>query len=71
MDEPTFWQTLGYDSASKQHLASEWQDIIFAEDLTMAISNFNLHCADPNHKYDQVVKDEQGNPIRMLEHRMI
>ena len=26
---PRFWQILGYSAAEKQHLASEWQEIIF------------------------------------------
>jgi len=51
-----FWTLLGYDPLTKQHLASEWQEIINQDDLTTAIINFNAHCADPNHPYDQVVR---------------
>lgn len=29
----SFWATLGYDPSTKQHLSSEWQDIINPEDL--------------------------------------
>ncbi|MBN3563281.1 sensor domain-containing diguanylate cyclase [Aliamphritea spongicola] len=52
----TFWQTLGIDPAQKKHLASEWQDLIFQEDLALALDNFNKHLADPDHPYDQVVR---------------
>ena len=52
----TFWQTLGVDPAQKKHLASEWQDLIFQEDLALALDNFNKHLADPDHPYDQVVR---------------
>ena len=53
---PTFWRTLGFDPAERQHLAREWQDLIDPEDLEAAIHNFELHCADPSHPYDQVVR---------------
>lgn len=51
-----FWETLGYNPDEKKHLASEWKDIIFEEDLKLASENFEKHCADPNHPYDQVVR---------------
>ncbi len=53
---PHFWTTLGYDPAMKKHLATEWQDLIFQMDLDHAVDNFQKHCADPNHPYDQVVR---------------
>lgn len=53
---PKFWETLGYDPQEKKHFASEWQDIIFQEDLKLAIENLEKHCADPNHPYDQIVR---------------
>ena len=46
----------GIDPATKTHDPSEWQDIIFAEDLQKALENFEKHCADPDHPYDQVVR---------------
>ncbi|ADO78172.1 sensor domain-containing diguanylate cyclase [Halanaerobium praevalens] len=58
---PKFWQTLGYDPEQKKHLASEWQDIIFKEDLKLASENFEKHCADPNHPYDQIVRYRHKN----------
>ncbi|KAB3539014.1 diguanylate cyclase [Alkaliphilus pronyensis] len=56
-----FWETLGYDPKEKKHLAYEWQDIIFKEDLKAATSNFQKHCLDPNHPYDQIVRYRHKN----------
>lgn len=53
---PGFWELLGYDPAEKRHLASEWQNLIHPEDLQNALRNFEAHCKDPNHPYDQVVR---------------
>ena len=53
---PRFWELFGFDPASKKHLASEWQDLIFKEDLEVALDNFQKHCADPDHPYDQIVR---------------
>ena len=58
---PKFWETLGYDPEEKKHLASEWQNIIFKEDLNLAFSNFEKHCADPNYPYDQIVRYKHKN----------
>ena len=53
---PGFWEVLGYDPAKMRHLACEWQKIIHPEDLQNALRNFEAHCKDPNHPYDQVVR---------------
>ncbi len=53
---PEFWRSLGYDPEQRAHLASEWQDLIHPDDLEVALDNFNKHCADPNHRYDQIVR---------------
>ncbi|MEL6793140.1 MAG: PAS domain-containing protein, partial [Pseudomonadota bacterium] len=53
---PEFWRLFGYDPEDKQHLASEWQDMIFPEDGALALVNFEAHCADPDHPYDQIVR---------------
>lgn len=58
---PKFWETLGYNPDEKKHLASEWQDIIFQEDLKLATENFEKHCADSNHPYDQIVRYKHKN----------
>jgi len=51
-----FWRVFGYDPAKKKHLAAEWQDMIFPEDLQVALQNFEAHCADPSIPYDQNVR---------------
>ncbi len=53
---PEFWALLGIDPATKRHDPSEWQDLIFAEDRDLALENFQRHCADASHPYDQVVR---------------
>lgn len=53
---PSFWRTFGYEPREKQHLASEWKDMIFPEDLPTVVENFHRHCADPAHPYDQLVR---------------
>ena len=53
---PRFWTTFGHDPAERAHLASEWQDMIFPEDRELALENFQKHCADPKHAYDQLVR---------------
>ncbi len=56
-----FWELLGYDPEEKKHLAKEWQDLIDPEDLKIATDNFNKHCADPSHPYDQIVRYKHKN----------
>lgn len=58
---PEFWKLFGYAPSTKQHLAAEWQDIIFPEDLEVALDNFHKHCADENHSYDQIVRYRHKN----------
>ena len=53
---PEFWRLFGIDPATKRHDPAEWQDIIFKNDLALAIENFQRHCADPSHPYDQIVR---------------
>jgi PAS domain S-box-containing protein len=58
---PSFWTTLGIDPKTKKHKAEEWQDLIHPDDLKTAIDNFEKHCADPSHPYDQVVRYKHKN----------
>ncbi|MBI3208029.1 MAG: PAS domain-containing protein [Candidatus Solibacter usitatus] len=58
---PRFWTLLGYNPEEKQHLASEWQDLIHPDDLQTALTNFQAHAADPSHPYDQVVRYRHVN----------
>ncbi len=53
---PRFWEVLGFDSKEKKHLAAEWQELIFPEDLEIAKCNLEKHLVDANHPYDQVVR---------------
>ena len=53
---PKLWEVLGYDSKEKKHLVSEWQELIFPEDLEKATENFNKHYENPNDPYDQIVR---------------
>lgn len=61
----SFWRTLGYEPNTKQHLAKEWQNIINHEDLAIALENFQKHCENPNHAYDQIVRyrHKEGHTI--------
>lgn len=58
---PKFWHLLGYEPTEKKHLATEWQDLIYPEDLQLAIRNFEAHCQDPNYPYDQIVRYHHRN----------
>ncbi|MEP2773009.1 MAG: PAS domain-containing protein [Fulvivirga sp.] len=51
-----FWEVLGYDPEKMPHKASAWQHIINEKDLAVAIDNFQKHCINPDHLYDQVVR---------------
>jgi len=60
-----FWEVLGFDPNKKEHLVKEWQDLIYPEDLKVALNNFEKHCKDPNHPYDQIVryKHKDGSTV--------
>ena len=51
-----FWEVLGHDPANRAHKTSEWQDLIHPDDLKTAMRNFEAHCQDPSHPYDQIVR---------------
>ncbi|MCX6052758.1 MAG: PAS domain-containing protein [Campylobacterales bacterium] len=53
---PRFWEILGYDPKDKKHLTSEWQHIIFEDDLKIATENFHKHLEDSRNPYDQIVR---------------
>lgn len=53
---PKFWKTLGIDPSTKKHLSSEWQDLIYKEDLEIAKRNLSLHLSNPDFPYDQIVR---------------
>lgn len=56
-----FWELLGYDPQEKKHLSSEWQHLIHPDDLNHALDNFQKHCADPSHPYNQIVRYRHKN----------
>ena len=62
---PKFWITFGYKPSEKKHLASEWQKMIYPEDLELTRKNLQQHLENPHHAYDQVVrfKHKNGLPI--------
>lgn len=53
---PRFWEVLGYEANEKEHLVSQWQELIFDEDLEKATKNYKKHYVDMTHPYDQVVR---------------
>ena len=53
---PTFKNTFGYRDEEIPNTSQWWQDNIFPEDLPGVLENFEKHCADPNHPYDQIVR---------------
>lgn len=53
---PEFWQLFGYDPDTKNHHASEWQRIMFPEDLAKLTKHFRRHCDDPTYPYDQILR---------------
>jgi len=54
---PEFWKTLGYDPNTREHKASEWQDLIFAEDLETANILMQESINNPDRPcYQQVVR---------------
>jgi PAS domain S-box-containing protein len=62
---PTFWKILGYDPASKQHLKSEWQDIVNKDDVKSAVQHLERHYAGEDSTFDQVMRytHKSGNII--------
>ncbi|MGV3525346.1 MAG: PAS domain S-box protein [Candidatus Sericytochromatia bacterium] len=58
---PEFWLTLGYEPDSKRHDPSEWQSLIHPEDLKIAQANFEAHCLNPRHPYNQIVRYRHSN----------
>ncbi|NQX91549.1 MAG: PAS domain-containing protein [Flavobacteriales bacterium] len=51
-----FWQLLGFNPEDKEHRSSEWQSLIFPEDLEIAKEDLAKHIQDPTHPHDLVVR---------------
>lgn len=58
---PKFWEVLGYEANEKEHLVSQWQELIFDDDLKKATENFKKHYSDMTHPYDQIVRYKHKN----------
>lgn len=66
---PRFWEMFGIDPKTKLHKPSEWQDIIFEEDLKVALENFDQHVKSRGkHPYRQEVRYRHvdGSTITVL-----
>ena len=46
----------GFDPKEHEHRSDAWQHLIHPDDLEVTLENFNRHCEDPSHPYDQVVR---------------
>lgn len=57
----SFWQLLGYDPAEMTGSIQERRDKIHPDDLSVAIDNYQKHCEDPTHPYDQIVRYKHKN----------
>jgi PAS domain S-box-containing protein len=53
---PRFKELFGYEDHEVPSTSTWWQQHIFPEDLQFTVDNFNKHCTDPNHPYDQTVR---------------
>lgn len=58
---PKFWEALGIDPESTHHLSSEWEAVIFPEDLALLRENFQRHLNDPKRSFDQIVRYRHKN----------
>jgi PAS domain S-box-containing protein len=54
---PRFWDILGFRPEEKKHHPSEWQALIFEEDLPHTLENFDKHIATKGkHPFNQEVR---------------
>lgn len=53
---PRFWEILGYSPEEKSHRASEWRALIHPDDLAAIDFDVEMHCRDPSHHLDQIVR---------------
>ncbi len=49
-----FWRLLGYDPASRRHVAAEHQAVLYPDDRAPAEQHLAEHCADPDRLYDHI-----------------
>lgn len=53
---PKFWTTFGYDPMAMKHRSAEWREIIFEEDLKVAMRSLDAHLHNANVPYDQILR---------------
>lgn len=66
---PRFWDMFGYMPEEKTHSPSAWQDMIFEEDLAVALDNFSKHIETKGlHPYEQEVRyrHKNGSTVTVL-----
>ncbi len=66
---PRFWQIFGYMPEEKPHKPSAWQDIVFEEDLKVALENFDKHVnSNGEYPYEQEVRyrHKSGSTVTVL-----
>lgn len=56
-----FWEVLGYDPGEMEHENSSWQNNIHKHDLERVLKHIEKNIADPDYKYDQVVRYTHKN----------
>jgi PAS domain S-box-containing protein len=66
---PRFWEMMGYKPEEKEHKPSEWQKLIFKEDLKVALDNFDKHVKTKGkHPFSQEVRyrHKDGSTVTVL-----
>lgn len=66
---PRFWEMMGYKPEEKKHKPSEWQKIIFEDDLKVVLDNFDKHVKTKGeHPYSQEARyrHKDGSTITLL-----
>lgn len=53
---PSFWEYLGYKYEDEKQTYTEWEKLVFPDDLEMARLNARKHIADPRFTYNIVVR---------------
>ena len=58
---PKFWEVLGHDPQDKKHKSSEWQDIIFKDDLKQMKEILEKHLQDSKYSFDEIFRYKHKN----------
>lgn len=71
---PRFWEMFGYTPEEKPHCPSAWQDIIFEEDLSVTLANFQRHVDTlGEYPYTQEVRyrHKNGSTVNILRRGLV